>query len=53
MVKIGIPYDVIMGLSSTDLNIVIGLEEAVRQREQEAHEQEQRKANNRKNMSLG
>jgi hypothetical protein len=53
LVKIGIPYDVIMGLSSTDLNIVIGLEEAVRQREQEAHEQEQRKSNNRKNMSFG
>ena len=46
LLKVGLPYETILELSSKEINIILGYEAAVSEKEAEARERQQRIANN-------
>ena len=46
LLKVGLPYETILELSSKEINIILGYDAAVSEKEAEARERQQRIANN-------
>ena len=46
LLKLGIPYDVILGFSPQEINIILGYEQALVQKERDERDRQQRIANN-------